>query len=77
MDIDPSARRHGIADADMLHAYRHHRVAFATDDPEVTMYVGPARDGRLLEVAVVVDDSGAAVIHAMPARSKFVPRGTK
>ena len=59
----------------MLHAYRNHRVAFATDDPTVTMFVGPAADGRPLEVGVVDDDEGVAVIHAMGARAKFLSDG--
>lgn len=47
-------------------------AAFETGDPAVTMYVGPSRSARLLEVGVVVDDEGIAVIHAMAARPKFV-----
>lgn len=41
-------------------------------DPDVTMFIGPARSGEPLEVGVVVDEDGAAVIHAMPARPKFL-----
>jgi len=36
------------------------------------MYVGPSRTGEPLEVGVVVDDDGEAIIHAMPARRKFL-----
>ena len=72
MDIEPSARKHGVADEDMLHAFRRHWNAYETDDPDVTMFIGPARSGEPLEVGVVVDDDGAAVIHAMPARVKFL-----
>ena len=56
----------------MLHALRHHSTAFETDDPAVLMFIGPARNGSLLEVGVVTDDAGVAIIHAMPARSKFI-----
>ena len=69
MDIEASARKHGVADDDMLHALRHHRRAFETD---VTMFVGPSSDAQPIEVGVVNDDDGVAIIHAMPARSKFL-----
>ena len=72
MDIEPSARKHGVRDDDMLHALRHHWRAFETHDPEVTLFVGPDRSGAPLEVCVVADDEGVAVIHAMRARAKFL-----
>jgi hypothetical protein len=72
VDIEASARKHGVGDDDMLHAYRHHWRAFATDDASVTMFVGPTRDGAPVEVGVVVDDEGEAIIHCMTARSKFL-----
>ena len=72
MEVEASARKHGILDADMHHAYRHHWRAFDTDDPDVVMFIGPSRSGAPLEVGVVVDTDGAAVIHAMPARAKFL-----
>jgi len=72
VDIEPSARKHGVHDEDMLHAFRHHLRAFATSDASVTMFIGPSRTGDQLEVGVVVDDEGEAIIHAMPARRKFL-----
>ncbi len=72
MDIDPSARKHGVTDEDMVHAFRNHWKAYETDDPDVTMFIGPAASGEALEVGVVVDDDGVAVIHAMRARPKFL-----
>jgi hypothetical protein len=42
------------------------------NDPVVTMFVGPSRAGLPIEVGVVEDDAGVAVIHAMPARAKFL-----
>ena len=72
MDIEASARKHGVEDEDMLHSYRHHWRAFATDDPSVTMFVGPDRSGSPLEVGVVVDEQGDAIIHCMAARAKFL-----
>lgn len=38
----------------------------------MTMFVGPSRTGVPLEVGVVTDDEGTAVIHAMVAREKFL-----
>jgi hypothetical protein len=72
IQIEPTAHEHGVSDIDMLHAVRHHWRAFATDDPEVTMFIGPSRSGEPLEVGVVVDEAGVGIIHAMPARPKFL-----
>ena len=72
VDIEASARKHGVPDEDMLHALRHHSRAFETDDPAVTMFIGPDRSGTPLEVGVVTDGDGTAVIHAMTARPKFL-----
>lgn len=72
MDIEASARTHGATDNDMLHALRHHWRAFETDDDAVTMFIGPSTNGEPLEVGVATDDEGSAVIHAMPARQKFL-----
>ena len=66
-----SARKHGIDDDDILHAYRHPTRVFEIDD--LTMLVGGDRSGRLLEVGVVTSDDGIEfIVHAMPARSKFL-----
>jgi hypothetical protein len=43
VDIEASARKRGVLDEDMLHALRHHWRAFETDDPAVTMFIGPSR----------------------------------
>lgn len=76
MDDEPpvvlrSASRHGVRDADALHAW-----AFATDSFDVgegmVMYVGPSVSGALLEVGVIQWHDTLAVVHAMPARKKFL-----
>jgi hypothetical protein len=72
VDIEASARKHGVSDHDMMHALRHHIRAFETDDPAVTMFIGPSTTAEPLEIGVVADDDGVAVIHAMPARRKFL-----
>jgi len=43
----------------------------------MTMYIGPGRDGTLLEVGVVVarDEPGRVFIaHAMKARARYLPQ---
>ena len=72
MHIEASARKHGVTDDDMIHALRHHWRAFETHNPAVTMFIGPSNQGDPLEIGVVTDDAGTAVIHAMPARPKFL-----
>ena len=72
MDIESSARKHGVSDVDMIHALRHHWRAFGTDDPAVTMFIGPSTSAEPLEVGVVTDEEGTAIIHAMTARPKFL-----
>ena len=56
----------------MLHALRHQRRGFETDDPHVTMFIGPSATAEPFKVGVVDDADGVAIIHAMPARSKFL-----
>jgi hypothetical protein len=72
VDVEPAARKHGVTDDDMLHALRHHWRAFETDDAQVTMFIGPSRAGEPLEIGVIADDDGVAVVHAMAARGKFL-----
>lgn len=37
-----------------------------------TMFIGPSTTTEPLEVGVVADDEGTAIIHAMKAREKFL-----
>ena len=65
-----SARKHGIRDEDMLHAYNHPIRVFEQDD--LTMLVGGNPSGQPLEVGVAVSEDGIEfIIHAMPARPRF------
>jgi hypothetical protein len=72
--VDPvvvaSARKHGISDGHMLHAYRHPIRVFDLDD--LTMLIGADDTGRMLEVGVAVADGIEFIVHAMPAREKFL-----
>lgn len=65
-----SARKHKVPDDDMLHAYRHPIRVFDLDD--LTMLIGPDQSARLLEVGVAAADGIDFIVHAMPARAKFV-----
>ena len=74
MSVDPvildSARKHGIHDDDMLHAYRHPIRVFELDD--LTMLIGPDQAARLLEVGVAEAEGVEFVVHAMTARPKYL-----
>ncbi len=37
-----------------------------------TMFVGPDHAGNMLEVSVIEGDSGPVIVHAMPARPKYL-----
>lgn len=65
-----SARKHGVSDTEMLHAYRHPIRVFDLDG--LIMLVGADDAGRLLEVGVAVGDGVEFIVHAMPARKKFL-----
>jgi hypothetical protein len=69
--INHSARRHGIADADILHATTSRAYESEPDEdiPAKQFVLGFDRHGRLLELVIVTFDSGnQLVIHAMKAR---------
>jgi hypothetical protein len=73
-DVLQSARKHGIADLDAQHAYRNALDVFEVND-DMIMYIGPARDGILLEVGTIqaVDQPDHILIaHAMRARARFL-----
>ena len=72
MIIEPSARKHGVRDEDMRHAFRNHWRRLATDDVARTVFIGPSTTGQPLELVVVWDEAGTAIIHAMAARRKYL-----
>ena len=65
-----SARKHGFADDDILHAYRNPIRVFDLDD--LIMLIGPDRSARLLEIGVAQAESIDFVVHAMVARPRFL-----
>ena len=68
--IVATARKYGIHDDDMLHAYRHPTRVLVLDD--LVMLIGASRAGQLLEIGVRNADGIDFIIHAMPARAKFI-----
>ncbi len=65
-----SARKHGIADEDILHAFRN--AIFEVTNDDIVMLVGPNRDGNLIEIAIIRSKNGFLIIHAMQARKKYL-----
>lgn len=70
MEIHRSARKHGIADEDILHAIDHElALEDAGEDPDRWLVIGPDRAANLLEIVVMTTVEGTQlVIHAMPMR---------
>ncbi len=73
MEIHSSARRHGIADDDVLHAVEHPTVVDDLgEDPDRWLVIGPDRAANLLEIIVLVTTEGdELIIHAMPLRTVY------
>ncbi len=72
-EILPSAHTHRISDDDIRPAFEN-AVASITvpDQPDFSMIIGPDETGRLLEIGVVAAVDNDYVIHAMPARPKYL-----
>ena len=69
--VAPSARKHGIPGPDMIHAFNH--PIFVDDlDDGFTMFVGADPTAKLLEIGVVDTSDGPVIVHAMPARPKYL-----
>jgi hypothetical protein len=71
--IHPSARKHGVPDADIEHAIRFAVIVADTEeDPDKVLYLGPDRAGNLLEVVALARiDEPDLVIHAMAMRPRY------
>ena len=74
MVVDPvilaSARKHQVSDDDMLHAYRNPIRVF--DLGELDMLIGPDTAARMLEIGVSEAEGLEFIVHAMPARDRFL-----
>ncbi len=69
--IAASARKHGVSDEDMIHAYAHPIRIFDLDDG-LTMVIGANRAAIIFEVGVVEGKTAPVIVHAMRARDKFL-----
>lgn len=75
MEFRRSAFKHGIAEADIVHAVSHplaiHTIDDTDDEPKV-LTIGPALDTSLVEVIGTIDAGGElTVFHAMRLRRIF------
>jgi hypothetical protein len=69
--IAESARRHGVEDGDIRHAFDN-PIRFEALDNGFLMLIGGDRTGNLLEIGVVDSDNGPIIVHAMPARLQYL-----
>ncbi|MDQ3663034.1 MAG: hypothetical protein M3353_00015 [Actinomycetota bacterium] len=69
--IIASARKHGIADDDILHAFNH-PVRYEDLDDGFVLIIGPTRSARLIELGFLDTDHGPVIVHAMTARRKYL-----
>jgi hypothetical protein len=69
-EILPSARKHGISDEDMMHAFRN-RIRERRLE-EKFLVVGPDNSGNLLELIYKVTEESIVILHAMKVRPKHL-----
>jgi hypothetical protein len=71
VDVHPSAHKHGVAVEDIEHAVRNAMTIEELED-DLCLYLGPGRDGSLLEVITLCRaEKEELVIHAMAMRTKY------
>ncbi len=69
VEIHESARKHGVLDEDITHAYDHALAWLEIgQDPNRYLVAGPNRAGNLLELVVLGTPTVDLVIHAMTLR---------
>lgn len=75
MDVAPiiagSARKHGVSDEDILHAYSNPIRVFDLDEG-FTMVIGANLAAVIFEIGVVDGITTPVIVHAMKAREKFL-----
>jgi hypothetical protein len=76
MEIHHSARKHGISDEAISHAFHHTRVQLdfdADEHPPRYALVGPDLAVTMIELVVIIgDDDRHIVIQAMKARPHYL-----
>ncbi len=73
MEIVQSARKHGVDDADIVHAYENaiRIVEYEYNGEDRVLVIGADRTGRLLELVAVPVGEPNRIIHADALRPKF------
>lgn len=73
MQIRDSARKHGLGDEDIRHAYRNAMriIEWEYHGRRQLLFLGPARDGTMLELVALPVDAPDRIIHADICRPKF------
>jgi uncharacterized DUF497 family protein len=75
VEIHSAARKHGIDDASIEHAFNRAVVVAdleGDEAPRRQLVIGPDRAGNMLELIVLqLDDGRELVIHAMPLRRRY------
>lgn len=77
VDIRSSARRHGVPDEDIIHAWEHavRLVEYDYDGEERLLVIGPSRSGDMLELVAVPAEVPTRIIHAdrlQPSRYDYL-----
>ncbi len=69
--IIDSARKHGVADQDILRAFNN-PMRYQDLDEGFVLVVGPTRSAQLAELGFIDTEEGPVIVHAMPARRKYL-----
>jgi hypothetical protein len=69
--IAPSARKHGLREEEILHAY-HNPIRIWDLGDGFTMMIGPNAAAIILEVGYIDGATAVVIVHAMHAREKFL-----
>jgi hypothetical protein len=69
-EILPSARKHGISDEDMMHAFRN-RIRESILDGQI-LAIGPDQNGNLLELVYKIFNEDLVIFHAMKIRPRHL-----
>jgi hypothetical protein len=69
--IAASARKHGVSEKDIRHAYEHPIRVFELDEG-FTMVIGADHAAIVYEIGVVDGFPSPVIVHAMKARDKFL-----
>lgn len=70
VEVHPAARKHGIADEDIVHAVEH-ALVIESQTRDRWLYLGPGRDVSLIEVITLDRPHAEIAIHAMKMRRKY------